>query len=337
MYTRHGPVARTAAGIRSRIVGPAAGNRAPEDGRSERNAADGRERRGHPLSIGGWRRQVCGVTHSAANVSAGIRSPGPEARCELSAGLMDMNRPVGVVTAVRPTGRGGASGWPRRNDVPDERRARVDAQGWSLEELRAAVIAPRCHWRRKRPAAHRRHSMCDCGLWSDTAFAIGAWRSPVGHGVGDCWAVACRPCDQRVCVTADYRVSGIRRRGSSRRRTLLRRRDCGRAVRRVMNRRAIRTIARRDVLASSGRLGWSSAVFRRVRRRRIVSSTNRCADPLGIDDACGVVWANGIDRTAARGRACGRLTNGITLRASRSKFRRVGMRRPWPRHRTRRV
>ena len=91
----------------------------------------------------------------------------------------------------------------------------VDAEGWSLDgTARGGRPRGALHRRRQRSAAHRRH-VATCRSSASTVRRSpersAPWRSPRLPTVSvDAGALPCRPCDQRVCVTADFRcLSGI--------------------------------------------------------------------------------------------------------------------------------
>ena len=90
----------------------------------------------------------------------------------------------------------------------------VDAEGWSLEELRAAVDRAALFIGGDSGPLHiaATSRVPIVGLYGPTLPERSApWRSPRLLTVSvDAGALPCRPCDQRVCVTADFRcLSGI--------------------------------------------------------------------------------------------------------------------------------
>ncbi len=117
--------------------------------------------------------------------------------------------------AAHPTTRPPRASSPTRSNAPAASAARiVDAEGWSLEELRAAVDRAALFIGGDSGPLHiaATSRVPIVGLYGPTLPERSApWRSPRLLTVSvDAGALPCRPCDQRVCVTADFRcLSGI--------------------------------------------------------------------------------------------------------------------------------
>ena len=141
----------------------------------------------------------------------------PEASfAELAAGLVARAPGRWVLVTSGPSDRAAAArvvAETKRQTGPASARV-VDAEGWSLEELRAGVDRAALFIGGDSGPLHiaATSRVPIVGLYGPTLPERSApWRSPRFATVSvDAGALPCRPCDQRVCVTADFRcLSGI--------------------------------------------------------------------------------------------------------------------------------
>ena len=138
---------------------------------------------------------------SFAELSAGLLAGAPRRWVFVTSGPSDRMAAARVVANAKQ--RAGASA-----------EHIVDAEGWSLEELRAAVDRAALFIGGDSGPLHiaATSHVPIVGLYGPTLPERSApWRSPRLPTISvDAGALPCRPCDQRVCVTADFRcLSGI--------------------------------------------------------------------------------------------------------------------------------